>query len=91
MKKRILTYLLALLAVLTMLVPAWADQTEDDLFIYDTVGLLDEDEAQGAGRVLKAAAMTYVAALLTSLLQLLLRFLLIFLGRGGGDRRGGRR
>ena len=35
--------------------------------------------------------MTYVAALLTSLLQLL-RFLLIFLGRGGGsDRRGGRR
>ena len=38
MKKRILTYLLALLAVLTMLVPTWADQTEDDLFIYDTVG-----------------------------------------------------
>lgn len=54
-------------------------------------GLLDEEEARGAGRVLKAAAMTYVAALLTSLLQLL-RFLLIFLGRGGGsDRRGGRR
>ena len=53
--------------------------------------LLDEEEARGAGRVLKAAAMTYVAALLTSLLQLL-RFLLIFLGRGGGsDRRGGRR
>ena len=44
MKKRILTYLLALLAVLTMLVPTWAEQTEDDLFIYDTVGLLDEDE-----------------------------------------------
>ena len=44
MKKRILTYLLALLAVLTMAVPAWAEQTEDDLFIYDTVGLLDEDE-----------------------------------------------
>lgn len=54
-------------------------------------GLLDEEEARGAGWVLKAAAMTYVAALLTSLLQLL-RFLLIFLGRGGGsDRRGGRR
>ena len=46
MKKRILTYLLALLAVLTMAVPAWAEQTEDDLFIYDTVGLLDEDEWQ---------------------------------------------
>ena len=57
----------------------------------ESQGLLDAKEAQGAGRVLKAAAMTYVAALLTSLLQLL-RFLLIFLGRGGGnDRRGGRR
>ena len=44
MKKRILTCLLALLAVLTMLVPAWAEQTEDDLFIYDTAGLLNEDE-----------------------------------------------
>ena len=28
MKKRILTYLLALLAVLTMLVPTWAEQTD---------------------------------------------------------------
>ena len=44
MKKRILTCLLALLAVLTMLVPTWAEQTEDDLFIYDTAGLLNEDE-----------------------------------------------
>ena len=33
--------------------------------------------------------MTYVAALLMSLLQLL-RFVLIFIGRGGSDR-GGRR
>lgn len=55
----------------------------------ESQGLLDDDEAQGAGKVLRAAAMTYVAALLTSLLQLL-RFLVIFLGRGGGsDRRGG--
>ena len=44
MKKRILTCLLALLAVLTMMVPAWAEQTEDDIFIYDTAGLLNEDE-----------------------------------------------
>ena len=43
-------------------------------------GLLDEEEARGAGRVLKAAAMTYVAALLVSLAQLL-RFLLAFGGR----------
>ena len=57
----------------------------------ESQGLLDDDEAQGAGKVLRAAAMTYVAALLASLLQLL-RFLVIFLGRGGGsDRRGGRR
>ena len=49
-------------------------------------GLLDDEEADGARRVLRAAAMTYVAALLMSALQLL-RFVLIFLGRGG--RQGG--
>ncbi|MCI2057170.1 MAG: zinc metallopeptidase [Oscillibacter sp.] len=52
--------------------------------------LLDEDEIGGARSVLKAAAMTYVAALLMSVLQLL-RFVLIFVGRGGGNGRGGRR
>jgi Zn-dependent membrane protease YugP len=54
--------------------------------------LLDEDEIYGAKKVLKAAALTYVAALLTSLLQLL-RFVSIFLARGGegGGRRGGGR
>ena len=53
-------------------------------------GLLDEEESTGARRVLRAAALTYVAALLMSLLQLL-RFVLIFLSRGGGNRDGGRR
>lgn len=48
--------------------------------------LLDEDEMSGTKKVLRAAALTYVAALLMSILQLL-RFVLIFLGRGG--RRGG--
>ena len=52
--------------------------------------LLDEEEIHGARKVLRAAAMTYVAALLMSMLQLL-RYVLIFLGRGGNDRRGGRR
>lgn len=47
--------------------------------------LLDEDEIGGARSVLKAAALTYVAALLMSVLQLL-RFVLIFIGRGGGRR-----
>ena len=50
-------------------------------------GLLDGEETYGARKVLRAAALTYVAALLMSLLQLL-RFVLIFLSRGGG-RNGG--
>ena len=51
--------------------------------------LLDGEELQGAKRVLRAAALTYVAALLMSMLQLF-RFVLIFLGRHG-DGEGGRR
>ena len=46
----------------------------------DGTGLLEEEERQGAKKVLTAAALTYVAALLMSLLQLL-RYLLIFAGR----------
>lgn len=53
-------------------------------------GLLEGDEVGGAKKVLRAAAMTYVAALLMSALQLL-RFVLIFLGRSDNGRRGGRR
>ena len=53
-------------------------------------GLLYDDEYDGARKVLRAAALTYVAALLMSLLQLL-RFVLIFIGRGGGRDRGGSR
>lgn len=52
--------------------------------------LLEGGEIDGAKKVLRAAAMTYVAALLMSALQLL-RFVLIFLSRDGGSRRGGRR
>lgn len=51
--------------------------------------LLEDDELRGARSVLQAAALTYVAALLMSLLHLL-RFVLIFLSRGD-NRRGGRR
>ena len=50
-------------------------------------GLLYDDEISGAKKVLRAAALTYVAALLMSALQLL-RYVLIFLGRS--NRRGGR-
>ena len=50
----------------------------------ESSALLDEEERQGAKKVLRAAALTYVAALLMSLLHLL-RYLLIFSGRN--DRR----
>ena len=50
--------------------------------------LLDDEELRGAKKVLQSAALTYVAALLMSALQLL-RYVLIFFGRGG--RRGGGR
>lgn len=43
-------------------------------------GLLEKEELRGARKVLTAAAMTYVAALLVSIAQLL-RFLLAFGGR----------
>ncbi len=54
--------------------------------------MLDHEELTGARKVLRAAALTYVAALLMSALQLL-RYVLIFLGRNGGrdGRRGGGR
>lgn len=61
------------------------------LHALETGGFLDSQEIQGARKVLWAAAMTYVAALLTSILQLL-RFVLIFLGNNqNNDRRGGGR
>lgn len=56
----------------------------------DREALLAEDELYGAKRVLRAAALTYVAALLMSMLQLF-RFVLIFLGRHGDGRGDGRR
>ena len=54
----------------------------------ETAFLLNESELLGAKKVLRAAALTYVAALLTSILQLL-RFVLIFLSRS--NQRGGSR
>lgn len=48
--------------------------------------LLDDDERPGAKKVLRAAALTYVAALLMSVLQLM-RYVLLFLGRQNDRRR----
>ena len=53
----------------------------------ESAHLLDDDELVGAKKVLSAAALTYVAALLTSVVQML-RFILLFAGRSD---RGGRR
>lgn len=47
-------------------------------------GLLNEEEAHGAQKVLSAAALTYVAALLMSIVQLL-RYVLLFSGRRRDD------
>ena len=49
-------------------------------------GLLNEEEQRGAKKVLSAAALTYVAALLASLVQLV-RYVLLFVGRDSRRRR----
>lgn len=46
-------------------------------------GEMDTDEAKGVKKVLNAAAWTYVAALVTSILSLLRLLLFIFMARGG--------
>lgn len=46
MKKRIFTFLLALLAALTLTVPAWAETQPGDTLIYDTESLLTDGERQ---------------------------------------------
>ncbi len=53
------------------------------LSVIESNGLLSFEEKNGASKVLKMAAMTYVAALATSVAQLL-RLILLF---GGGGRR----
>lgn len=54
--------------------------------VIDENGLLrSEEEIRGAKKVLSAAAMTYVAALVVSLANLL-RFAILFLGRGRRNR-----
>ncbi len=47
-------------------------------------GLLNDQEANGARKVLSAAALTYVAALLMSIVQLL-RYVMLFSGRRRND------
>ena len=70
------------LAVVVQLVtlPVEFNASRRALVTIEGSGLLSEDEWRGARSVLRAAALTYVAALLTSVVQLL-RYVLIFLSR----------
>lgn len=51
--------------------PVEFDASHRAIKILDNSAMLDEDELKGAKKVLRAAAMTYVAAVLASALQLL--------------------
>ena len=51
--------------------PVEFDASHRAIKILDSSAMLDEDELKGAKKVLRAAAMTYVAAVLASALQLL--------------------
>lgn len=62
--------------------PVEFDASRRALAGIDQRGLLSDDELRGARKVLQAAALTYVAALLMSLVQLL-RYVLIFASRQG--------
>ena len=54
---------------------------DSHISVLEQGGYLAEDELVGAKKVLKAAAMTYVVALLTSLWQMFRYILIIFNGR----------
>nr|WP_294677515.1 zinc metallopeptidase [uncultured Blautia sp.] len=77
--------LLFSLAVLFQLVtlPVEFNASSRALKMLETTGILSPDEKRGARKVLTAAALTYVAALAQSILQLLR---LIILAGGGKDR-----
>jgi Zn-dependent membrane protease YugP len=57
--------------------PVEFDASARALRILDEDRLLEEDEHRGAKKVLKAAALTYVAALFTTILQLLRLVLIV--------------
>jgi Zn-dependent membrane protease YugP len=60
--------------------PVEFDASKRAMVMLEGNGMITGEEVSGASSVLRAAALTYVAALMTSLLQLL-RLLLIFGGR----------
>lgn len=64
--------------------PVEFDASKRAMVSLEATGLYSQDELAGAGKVLRAAALTYVAALISSILSLL-RFVLI--ATGGRRRR----
>ena len=56
--------------------PVEFDASRRAMVSLEATGLYGQDELKGAGKVLRAAALTYVAALISSILSLL-RFVLI--------------
>lgn len=78
--------LLFSLAVLFQLVtlPVEVNASSRALHLLESSGILGQEENRGARKVLTAAALTYVAALASSVLQLL-RLVILARGRGGDD------
>lgn len=74
--------LCALFQLLTL--PTEFDASRRAVTIIESWGLLTQTELQGARKVLRAAAMTYVAALAVSLTQLLRLLLLVMRADGRG-------
>jgi Zn-dependent membrane protease YugP len=64
--------------------PVEFDASSRALKVIEETGMLQGDEYAGAKKVLSAAAMTYVAALLVSIMSLLR---VILRARGGGRKR----
>ena len=66
--------------------PVEFDASSRALVLIEENGYLNEEEMNGAKKVLRAAALTYVAAVASTLAQIL-RLILSFAGRSGRDRR----
>lgn len=79
----ILAFSLAVLFQLITL-PVEYNASNRAMALLQSNGMLAQDEAKGAHKVLSAAALTYVAAALSAVLQLL-RFVMIAQGRDGDD------
>lgn len=79
----VLFSMVALFQLVTL--PVEFDASSRGLAAIRESGMFTEDDVKGAGKVLKAAALTYVAALVTSIMQILY-YVTRYLGRGSRRR-----